>query len=271
VELQDNSVFLVWPERYEFIISADGHRITAYDFGKSREDDLEILLLGPVMSFALLKLGVEQIHATAVVVNDEAVAFLGESTYGKSTLAAAFIYAGFRLLTDDLLVLSLEDNRIWAQSGPQRIKLFPEAAQKVLGKYSDDIGRNSRSSKLLIPLEAAHSQLTAVPLRCIYVLNSPGLVAPRRVNLRRLSQKDACIGLLHNNYNTVLRSRDCVAKPFNLATAVASRVPVKRVRYPRNFASLPRVREAILADLGHKPPMRSTYCKGSSLEDSSIL
>ena len=58
-----------------------------------------------MLSFSLLSLGYEPLHATAVVVDGEAVAFLGDCGYGKSTLGAAFLARGFPLLTDDVLAL----------------------------------------------------------------------------------------------------------------------------------------------------------------------
>lgn len=252
VELQDGSLFLQWPDCSEFIITADGHTIIAYELGESQEDDLEALLLGPVISFALLKLGVEQIHGTAVVVEGEAVAFIGESACGKSTLAAAFVRAGCRLVTDDLLVLAPGDGRIWVQPGPHRIKLFPETAREVLEKSGEAAVRSSITPKLLIPLDPANFQATEVPLRGIYVLNFPDAKVRREITVRRLSQRNACIRLLKNNYNTVLMGPDRVAQPFTLAARIASAVPVKSLSYSRNFASLAQVREAIIADLTDK-------------------
>ena len=78
--------------------------------GRPIEDQsLEVFqtyLLGAVLSFALLKQGIDPIHATVVVVDGMGIALLGNTGYGKSTLAAAFLASGHRLLTDDLLVVS---------------------------------------------------------------------------------------------------------------------------------------------------------------------
>ena len=52
-----------------------------------------------------------------------AVAFLGDSGFGKSSLAAYLLSAGDRLVTDDLLLLQ-ESEGFLAYPGPPRIKLF---------------------------------------------------------------------------------------------------------------------------------------------------
>jgi len=81
----------------------------------------------------LLKQGIEPLHCTAVVVNGGAVGFLGDCGYGKSSLAAAFLQAGYPLLTDDLLVLKEEGRHFLAYPSFPRIKLFPEMAEAFLG------------------------------------------------------------------------------------------------------------------------------------------
>jgi len=50
---------------------------------------------------------------------------LGDSGHGKSSLAACFLAAGHRLLTDDLLVIGESGDYLMAHPGPPRIKLFP--------------------------------------------------------------------------------------------------------------------------------------------------
>jgi hypothetical protein len=248
VELEDRSLFLQWRDIFEFMISPDGSLISSYALSAPQESVLETLVLGPVISFALLKLGIEQIHATAVVIDGEAVAFVGESTFGKSTLAASFVQAGCKLLTDDLLVVTRSDGRVWAQPGPQRIKLFPETAREVLGYSDENVERNPLTPKLLIPLDAQSFQQTAVPLKTVYVLNVPNSTSTR-ITIRTMSQRNACINLLRNNYNTVIMDSARVQEPFALATSIATTVPVKTLSYARDFATLAEVRDAVLEDV----------------------
>jgi hypothetical protein len=89
-------------------------------------------MLGQALSFALVKQHLEPLHATVVEIEGEGVAFLGGSAFGKSTIAASFLSAGHRLLTDDLLVLQERAGTIWAYPGPPRIKVFPDVAGRFL-------------------------------------------------------------------------------------------------------------------------------------------
>src|SRR5574340_1151913 len=73
------------------------------------EQTVEHLYLNQVLPLALSMQGKLVFHASAVEIGEVAVAFMGESGKGKSTLAASFATHGYRFLTDDGLVIEAED------------------------------------------------------------------------------------------------------------------------------------------------------------------
>src|SRR5205823_339252 len=103
--LEDRSSYVRWIGLGEFLVSSDGRRITCAPAPESSIESFQVYLLGQALSFALVKRGFEPLHATAIAVDGEAIALLGKSGFGKSTLAACFLAADHRLLTDDLLLL----------------------------------------------------------------------------------------------------------------------------------------------------------------------
>jgi hypothetical protein len=124
-------------------------------------------LLGQALSCALVKLGFEPLHATAIVVNGQAAVLLGSSGLGKSSLAACFLEAGHRLLTDDLLVLLPTRRGIMAYPVPPRIKLFPKLARRFLHEAMSGVAMNRQSKKLILPLHHAQGFREPVALRGI--------------------------------------------------------------------------------------------------------
>jgi len=248
VSLADGTTYLRWPDRFEFLISADGRTIGARPFHRSSDETFHTYLLGQALSFALVKQGLDPLHATVVLVDGVAVAFLGDSGFGKSSLSAAFLQAGHRLLTDDLLVLSEEGAGFIGHPGPPRIKLFPEMARSVLKSHATGTAISSASRKVLIPLDGRQMMASAAALRALYVLSRPQ-VDRTHVNIRRLTKRRACLELLRNTFNTSVVDSGRLARQFALATRVATTVPVKLIAYPRKIRTLPAVREAILADL----------------------
>ena len=155
--LPDGATYLRWYDLFEFLISSDGtHDRLSSPCEGDADESLTTYLLGQVLSFSLLSRGNEPLHATAVVIDGEAVAFLGDCGYGKSTLGAAFLARGFPILTDDILALEVRDGRWFAHAGPRRLKLFPSVARKILAR-ADGMHLNAGTSKLLLPLSGTEA------------------------------------------------------------------------------------------------------------------
>jgi hypothetical protein len=208
--------------------------------------------LGQVLSFALLKHGIEPLHSTAVVVDGGVVGFIGDCGYGKSSLGGAFLQAGYPLLTDDLLVLKEEGQDFLAYPGPPRIKLFPRIARRLLGEGITGSPMNSFTPKLVIPLgrDGGMCWSGAAPLRAIYVLTRP-LKRSRsdRIAIRPLSPRRAVLELLRNTFNNIIVEPDRLRRQLDLAARLARKIPVRSLSFPRRLQRLPAVREAILSDL----------------------
>jgi hypothetical protein len=250
--LPDGARYLRWSGLFEFLVAADGRRIACRPLDRAvAAMAFETYLLGQVLSFSLLRLGLEHLHSTSVVVDGGAVGFLGDCGYGKSTLGAAFVQAGYPLLTDDLLVLKHTRHRFTAYPGPARIKLFPEAAQGLLGDGIGGVPMNGLTPKLVIALgRDGRSWWGPAPLRAIYVLPAPTRT-PRtdRVTIRTLSPRRAFVELTRNTFNAMVLEPARLARQFDLVARLATAVPVKALAFPRTLERLAAVREAIEADL----------------------
>jgi hypothetical protein len=248
VPLADGQTYLRWPDRFEFLVSADGRTIVARPFRHGSREAFHTYLLGQVLSFALIKQGFDPIHSTVVLVDGVGVAFLADSGYGKSSLSAAFVQAGHRLLTDDLLVISEQSAGFIGYPGPPRIKLFPHMARTVLRSSATGTRISNATLKLLIPLSERQTVESAVPLGAAYVLSRPA-TDRTRLSIKRLSKRRACLELLRNTFNRSVTDPIRLARQFALVTKVAGTVPVNLLAYPRCIQRLPAVRQAILADL----------------------
>lgn len=252
--LPNHSSYVRWDGVGEFLVSARGHQIRARRFDEASRESFEVYLLGQALSFALVKCGLEPLHATTVVVNGEAVAFLGESGFGKSTLAACFLAAGYAILTDDLLILEKDgkkgDGVFHAYPGPPRIKLYPQLARRFLGTASAGVAMNSASQKLVLPLGPALVSPAPIPLRALYVLGAPR-TSPRRqpICISTLSSRESFLELVKNTFNYRVVNPDRLQRQFKQTAQVVEAMAVKRVSYPRILAQIAAVRDEILADL----------------------
>jgi len=235
--------YLRWASLFEFFVSTDGRTIAARPLGRGSKDALSAYLLGQVLSMALVRQGVDPLHATAVVVGGRGVAFLGDCGYGKSTLGAAFLRQGCPVLTDDLFVVAATPEGPVAYPGPPRIKLFPEGAARLLARRAG-ARMNRLTRKLVLPLAPGSACPAPVPLAAIFALRAPQSTA-RRVTVRRLSAREACLALVRNTFNTLIVDPERLQRQLDASTWLARNVPVFALSYPRRFAWLPAVVGAV--------------------------
>ena len=252
--LDDGSTYVRWESVGEFLVSADGGRITYRRDESASVESFQVYLLGQALSLALVKQGYEPLHATAVIVDDGAVAFLGSNAFGKSTLAACFLEAGCRLLTDDLLILQKTCNGLMAHPGPPRIKLFPKIANRFFRATAARGRMNIDTSKLILPLDERRSCSAPVPLKAIYSLAVPRDVCrSRSVSIETLSPRESFVELLRGTFNRRLVSSQRLESQFRFVSSLADTVPVKKLSYPRAADRLQEIRELVLADLAGGP------------------
>jgi hypothetical protein len=253
--LRDGSTYVRWDTVGEFLVTGDGRRITCRQVKGSSAESFQVYLLGQALSFALVKQRFEPLHATAVVVGDEAVAFLGHNAFGKSTLAACFLEAGCRLLSDDLLILQESSDRILAYPGPPRIKLFPGIASRFLGHTVNPVQMNADTNKLILPVAEQQRCESPVVLKGIYSLADPGRgCRTPNVTIETLSAREAFVELVKGTFNRRLVTPERLERQFMVMTGLTSLISVKQLRYPRTIDRLQEVRGMVLADLAREDP-----------------
>lgn len=105
IEADVEAGYLIWGPGYGANrITADGRRLlcTAASVGA---DAWQRLLIAQVLPFAAVLRGLEVFHASAVVSGAGAIAFVGPSHAGKTSLALAMCRRGATFLADDVLAL----------------------------------------------------------------------------------------------------------------------------------------------------------------------
>ena len=249
--LRTGATYLRWTDLAEFLVSADGRDIAYRPLERESTESLSTYLLGQVLSFSLLALGVEPLHGTVVEIDGAAVTFLGDCGHGKSTLGAAFLRLGYPIVTDDLVVLEPTATGYAVHPGMPRLKLFPSVARRLLGVEQGGPRLNAGTSKQILPLGTGQASRRRTPLRALYVLAGPRPAArhgPARVELERLSGAAALLEVIRSSFNTIVVDRDRLANQFAFASRLVATVPVTRLSYPRSLPRLPAVCEAVLAD-----------------------
>jgi hypothetical protein len=234
--------FYLWPKR----IACQLH-------DPRLEFQVEINFLGTVLSFWLEQRGIPALHAAAVSVNGQAAAFLSGNRGGKSSLAAAFLQAGYSLLTDDILPIEPRPGNFWGRPGYPQMRLWPEEAQHFVGDYESLPRVHPALDKRRVPVGAGgfgrfcnQSQ----PLAALYLPQRRAPGEGNGITITPLTPRDAAVELLRRSFSPFLVEAIGLApRRLEIFARLVQQVPMRRLAYPGGFEHLPAVREAVLVDL----------------------
>jgi hypothetical protein len=233
---QDDPAFFDFAGIGRFHI-AGGNTVIVDALPEAQPEVLRWCIQNPALGMICHQRGMLALHASAVAFGDKAVAFVGRSGGGKSTLAAHCVAIGARLISDDMLV---------AQPGAQgAIVVHPasvslrlkEHALRGLGRGVEGLVKVApQNEKYFVPA-AAGTEDTPRPLTRILVLDEDADAGAGRC--RRMTGPAAAAALVDNAFlvqqNDVILRRDAY---FLECCRLAGRVEVVELRRRRDPAFL---------------------------------
>ena len=240
----DAGYLLRFPGLADFEVSSDGFMvccIPAPDIGSATSQHI---YLNQVLPLALSKMGKLVFHASAVEVGDSAVAFVAESGRGKSTLAASFATGGFRLLTDDGLLVEAEGDGFLAFPSHPSIRLWKDSQEMLIPSGTETATALDFTSKVRF---LAGKDITFCdqprPLRRVYFLGDDS--APTLL-FQRMTAAEAIIEWVKHSFLLDVEDKTLLARQFNQVSKLACQPIYYRLDYPRCFDQLTHVRQAIV-------------------------
>ncbi len=254
IPLQDGAVYIRFFQLFQFWVSKNGRKIL-YKEIKNQENASPpvisplIFLQTNVFSFSLLKLGFEAFHASCVAVGGRAVAFLGESGYGKSTLAALFLKNGFPLLTDDVFAVQKKRTRFLTSPGAAQIKLWPEIAKQVLTRPAPAGKMSPIAKKWILPLKQQVAGKKKFEVGLIYLLWPKFKGTNRTVRIRKIKPQDGVISLIKSSHNLVLQDPERLRRQMLFTTDMVKHVPIRAVSFSMDLKSISLVRDRLQKDI----------------------
>lgn len=208
------------------------------------ESVVRMFLLGAIICILLRQRGLLVLHASSVVINGVAVAFMGESGWGKSTLAESFHSHGYSILTDDVMAIQLDSQQPMVIPGFPQIKLWPDAAAS-LGHALDSLPLlHSQTVKRIHKLKDGFLQ-QSVPLKRVYVL--AGGTHPEIIPLE--PQQSFAELVRHSREMQALTAPEFLSAHFHQCTTLINQVSICSLRRQRSLAALPDLVKLIEKDI----------------------
>ncbi|WP_324649614.1 hypothetical protein [Georgenia sp. H159] len=191
VRREDSSVLLRVHGVCDFVISPDLSDVTLHLVHGTDPGMRAIMTTGTLLALQLYLRGSAVLHASAVERDGTAVAFLGHSGMGKSTLAALMCASGARVVSDDVVpVATGEEPRVPLGATELRLRPGAEAvtADLAAGSFRTRLSADDRT---VVGLPSPATE--AVPLGAVVI---PRPNRDGRMELELLDRKTAAFALM---------------------------------------------------------------------------
>jgi hypothetical protein len=234
---------LRFPGLADFDVSKEGTTVIAYPAPTTDADTLEHLHINQVVPLALSRQGRPSFHASVVTVTGGAVAFLGETGMGKSTLAASFALAEDEFLTDDSLIIEETTAGCHAMPSHASVRLWPDSVEALVDGGTRRASAISYSTKArMLAGEALTHREESLPLLAAYLLEWESV---DKVTIRALSGAERHMAWVNNSFLLDIEDRALLADHFDWTCRIAQTVPTFALDYPRDYGMLSQVRDAV--------------------------
>jgi len=206
---------------------------------------LRLYLLGSVMAVLLHQRGRLVLHGSSVSIGGEAVAILGSSGSGKSTIAAALHSRGHEVLSDD--IISIEFNgRDTSVYGFPLLKLSPTVASSL--------GYSLQTLSLIDPDDNKYGYYAKpkfskdrIPLRHVY-----SLFDGTTNEIKQLNPQEAFFELFQNTRTAFLLEAQGASSHLNQCAKLASTISIQRLERFKDLNRLTNIAQMIEEDLANK-------------------
>ncbi|MEC4807074.1 MAG: hypothetical protein SAJ12_16560 [Jaaginema sp. PMC 1079.18] len=236
----------------EFLLQKQGQVVWGRWYEPLTRADAATYLLGPILGFILRWRGVICLHASAVVVEDRAIAFVGQAGAGKSTTAAAFASRGYPVLTDDVLALQPGKSSFWVQPAYPALRLWSSAVIALFGAETALprlVPTHPTWDKRYLDLTQPSYQFQTqpVPLACLYFLEPRQAQLPQG-KITPMTAPAGAIALITNTYTNYLLNKSMRAAEFQHLGQLLQTVALRQLHPHSDPQNLPFLLQSILQD-----------------------
>lgn len=232
----------------DFLLDASKKRLWIIYAKDKSETDLDSYFVGPVMGCMLRLRGTVCLHASVVNIDEKAVLFLGKKSSGKSTTAAAFHKLGYKVLADDIAVITSNGNSFYVEPGYPKIRLRPNPVAALLDESTTKSLKKvySHLSSRYLPLEEKESfSAEPLPLGAIYILGTinQGDTTPF---VEPIKSQEKIIRLAENTFASYVVNEELRKKEFAYLFQLAKKIPLSRLMYGHDLITLPLQCQAVI-------------------------
>ncbi len=243
-ETADGALCVAWRRELQLVFAPSNDNITVICTAAKLEF-VPTVLVGIGLGLLLNRLGIVCVHGSVVLVGGRAIALLGDSGTGKSTAAAALVASGGTLISDDIAALRLEGEKFTVAWGCANLRLDQATSARLVGS-GQHLAKVPWIGKVLWDVSGGTHEASgpAHRLNALYVLET-AVDTETTVVSTPIPSAQALLRLVECWYPQGFIPLLTQAR-FDTLREVTEKVPIYRLRYPRNWDILPQ----LIAELG---------------------
>jgi len=186
------------------------------------------------------------LHASLVTIDHYGVAFLGETGWGKSTLAASFNRPGSEVITDDCILLNTTGETAYVTPSYTGVRLFEDSIEKLVPNHSEAAGKMSHYSvKKRMPISQSLQKKTH--LHAMFFLNDPRKDEHKEANkVQKMHNLEVLPQLIRHGFSLDIEDRYRQERQLEqLGNLFKCGIVFFKLRYKRNYDELPQLQKSI--------------------------
>ncbi len=232
------------------ILVRNGKEIIVDAVPDANPDILRLFLLGSALGTLLHQRGLLVLHGSVVAINDSAIAFLGESGWGKSTTVAALCAQGHRMVADDILVIdfAIAGNPVVFPGFPQ-VKLWSDSVTSLggdpqtLARIRPEIDKYAQQYKTKFSIQP-------ISLQQLYILGVGTALEIEPIPLQQAFKE-----LVFHSYAVpFLKKMFSNPAHFRQCARLINSVSISRLKRQRDLLALPEIVRLVETDVACSVP-----------------
>jgi hypothetical protein len=241
---REDRYLIRFPKLADFVVLLSERRIVCHPDRSTDERTARHLLLDQVIPRVLAMDGGMVLHASAIIVDERAVAFVGPTGAGKSTVAASFVADGARLLADDFVPLSENAGGFLAVPSYPGLRLWPDSIRAFARRGDSVVAVAPGSEKRRLVFQAP--ERASKPSRLAAIVTLADASDEVEIDVRRLPRRSGFMAVYPQTFRLERSGRDRQRDEFDRFARLAESTAIFRLEYPRGYGHLPEVRRRIL-------------------------
>jgi hypothetical protein len=224
-----------------------GQEIIVDPISRADERSVRLCLLGPALALILHQRRRLVLHASAVAVGGQGIAFLGGQGWGKSTIAAALHLHGYDMLADDVTAIQMDTDWPMVLPAFPQLKLWPDSvtalgdSPETLPLLHPDLAKRALRVSSTFPRNA-------LPLKHIYVL-----ARGERLEIESLRPQQAFLEVIRHSYaarfGDDLLQATGIATHFKQCARLVQSTRAYRFRRPASLSVIDEHARILIRDL----------------------